>query len=104
LAVALFVVCGCEGRIPLPSLPQVEQASEVVQGGRLRSYQICTRTETGLPRLLDCMAGFGYEFLPRGSGYPAGECWQLRDAGGSELPPPQCFLRTRPAAPAPRAE
>ncbi len=99
LVVGMFLTWGCEGRIPLPSLPQVEQASEVVQGGRLRSYQTCTRTGGSVATLLDCMAGFGYEFLARGEGYPAAECWQLRDAGGTQLPPPHCFLRGRSPAP-----
>lgn len=92
--VALGVSPGCDQRLPLPRLPQVEQASEVVQGGRLRSHQNCVKTATTVSGLVDCMAGFGYDFIGRGAGYPATACWDLRDhPDPGNLPPPPCFLR-----------
>ena len=86
---------GCDRGIPFPRLPQVEQASEVMQGGRLRSHQTCAKTATTVRALVDCMAGFGYDFIARGPGYPAAVCWDTRDhPDPGQLPPPQCFIRT----------
>ena len=97
----------CDRGIPLPRLPQVEQASEVVQGGRLRSHQTCSKSAAGsADALIDCMAGFGYEFIARGSGYPAAECWDAREhRGDGRLPAQYCFLRGRaPGAGTPEPE
>jgi hypothetical protein len=83
-------------RVPLPQLPQVEGASEALQGERLNYHRTCTGTSRTTDELLACMRSYGYEFIPRAAGYPAAECWSLRDGGrDAELPPPVCFRKTR---------
>ena len=104
VGLAMVTLWGCEHGVPLPKLPQVEQASEVMQGGRARSHQTCNKTSTTVAALIDCMQGFGYDFIARTPGYPANMCWELRDSrseGHAEarMPPPECFLRKAETAP-----
>ena len=78
---------------PLPRLPQVEQATEAVQGGgeRYRAHRACGGS---VDHLVRCMQDAGWDFVARGPGYPEAECWQARDRGEVERIPPQCFVRS----------
>src|SRR5213075_1988849 len=80
---------------PLPRLPQVEQATEAVQGGgeRYRAHRACG-TGAGVDDLVRCMRDAGWDFVARGPGYPEAECWQARDRGEVERIPAQCFVRS----------
>jgi hypothetical protein len=71
-------------RVPLPRFPQAEQASEVVRGERLAAHRVCTGTAKQAEELIQCMQGRGYTFIARGPGYPATECWEIRDAEAAE--------------------
>ena len=94
LAAGAVALAACS--VPLPSLPQVEQASEMVRGGRPEAHRTCVGSAKDVEILLRCMQDRGYEFIARGPEYPAPECWQLRDAGDVNRPPPAyCFFRTR---------
>src|SRR5437660_12460333 len=67
---------------PLPRLPQVEQATEAVQGGgdRYRAHRACGGAGSG-DDLVACMRNAGWDFVARGPGYSEAECWQARDRG-----------------------
>ena len=81
---------------PLPRLPQVEQATEAVQGGgeRYRAHRACGGGTASVDDLVHCMQDAGWDFVARGPGYPEAECWQARDRGEVERIPPQCFARS----------
>ena len=84
---------------PLPRLPQVEQATEAVQGGgeRYRAHRACGGGAGSVDDLVRCMQDAGWDFVARGPGYPEADCWQARDRGEVERIPPQCFVRSAEA-------
>ena len=84
---------------PLPRLPQVEQATEAVQGGaeRYRAHRACGGGTASVDDLVHCMQDAGWDFVARGPGYREAECWQARDRGEVERIPPQCFVRSAEA-------
>src|SRR2546422_9851577 len=81
---------------PLPRLPQVEQATEAVQGGgeRYRAHRACGAGAGSVDDLVRCMRDAGWDFVARGPGYPEAECWQARDRGEGDRIPAQCFVRS----------
>ena len=83
---------------PLPRLPQVEQATEAVQGGgeRYRAHRACGGAGS-VDDLVACMRNAGWGFVARAPGYPEADCWQARDRGEVERIPPQCFVRSSEA-------
>ncbi len=84
---------------PLPRLPQVEQATEAVQGGgeRYRAHRACGGGAGSVDDLVRCMRDAGWDFVARGPGYLEADCWQARDRGEVERIPPQCFVRSAEA-------
>jgi len=97
-------VGGCSGGIPTPTFPQLQEVGEIGEYGteRLRASEACRRASTSMDGYLQCMTEKGWEFVQRGSIYPAPECWSLRTAGDpQQLPTAQCFNRAaNPSAPA----
>src|SRR5438045_9791108 len=79
---------------PLPRLPQVEQATEAVQGGgeRYRAHRACGGGTASVDDLVHCMQDAGWDFVARGPGSREAECWQARDPGAAARRPPQCSL------------
>src|SRR2546430_11217441 len=65
---------------PLPRLPQVEQATEAVQGGgeRYPAHRACG-TAAGVADSVRSMRDAGWDFVARGPGYAEAESWQPRD-------------------------
>jgi hypothetical protein len=94
LLAAATVVAGC-GRdgFPWPNVPQVEHSVERGRRERFAAYRACVRAAPELEPLLQCMEAAGWVFISRLPEYPHIECWQLRDAGGPELPPVYCWER-----------
>ena len=91
---AFLLACG--GQVPLPRLPQVEQASEVVQGERASRHRTCVGKSEGTEQLIECMRAYGYEYVARGPEYPAAECWRIRESPRPDrLPEAFCFLKQR---------
>jgi hypothetical protein len=87
--VALLTACGW-----FPRVPQAEQAAQATHRGgeRLRAHQRCVEVTTRIEDLVQCMDTEGYHFVPRVPGFPADECWALRDRPvENALPPPHCF-------------
>ena len=84
---------------PLPRLPQVEQATEAVQGGgeRYRTHRACGGGTGSVDDLVRCMRDAGWDFVPRAPGYPEAECWQARDRGEVDRITAQCFVRSNEA-------
>ena len=83
---------------PLPRLPQVEQATEAVQGGgdRYRAHRACGGAGS-VDDLVACMRNAGWDFVARGPGYSEAECWQARDRGEVDRITAQCFVRSNEA-------
>jgi len=83
---------------PLPRLPQVEQATEAVQGGgeRYRAHRACGGAGS-VEALVGCMRDAGWDFVARVPSYPEAECWQARDRGEVDRITPQCFVRSSEA-------
>ena len=102
LGVAVLGAVGCGGRVPLPTFPQLQEVSEIGEYGteRLRASEACRKASTSMDGYVQCMTDKGWEFVQRGSVYPAPECWSLRTAGDPrQLPTAQCFNRaTNPSA------
>jgi len=84
---------------PLPRLPQVEQATEAVQGGgeRFRAHRACGGSAASVDALVGCMRDAGWDFVARAPGYPEAECWQARDRGEVDRVTAQCFVRSSEA-------
>ena len=100
----LLGIAGCGTyEFPRPTIPQVENTVEMVegQGDRFAAHRTCIKAEPELAPLLDCMRMSGYTFLARGPEYPSRDCWQLREREGADLPPAHCWERSRPDAPPP---
>jgi hypothetical protein len=104
--VLVGIVVGLAGcttlqRIGPPRLPQLEQASEVVQGpgDRLSAHRTCSAASKTIDEMVVCMGQAGYGYIERSPGYPASECWMLRDDsryGGGRMPETFCFVKTKP--------
>ncbi len=93
----LAVLASCAGQsFPTPRLPQVEQTTEAVygRGERYRTHRTCVGTSKSAEDLIRCMHDAGWEFLPRGPGYPEAECWAGRDRAEIDRVLPECFRRT----------
>jgi len=96
-AVFAFVLASCTaGSVPRPRIPQVEQATEALQGGgeRYRAHRACAGAASSVDDLLRCMQDAGWNFVARGPAYPEADCWQAHDRGEVERLPPQCFVRS----------
>ena len=93
------VLGGCEGGVPRPRFPQLEQANEAIEGGgdRYRAHRACASDANSVDALVACMRIAGYDFIPRGPGYPEFDCWQDRDRGDASRLTPLCFVRTTAA-------
>lgn len=100
IVLASTLLACSETKIPRPRFPQVEQATEAVQGGgeRYRAHRACMAASQSVDGLISCMREAGFEFITRGPGYPELDCWQARDRGETEQIPAQCFLRNREPA------
>lgn len=95
-ALALSGVGCSEGRIPLPQIPQLQEAGELgaYGGDRTRTGQACQASSDTQDAYIQCMASAGYVFIARENVYPANECWSIRDAGDPRRQPPSyCFHR-----------
>jgi hypothetical protein len=99
LGTLLLGACAPGQRLPMPTFPQVEGASEAVRGefGTLiEAHRICQGIAQGPDELVRCMQGRGYEFIPRDAVSPAPECWELRVAADqTRLPPASCFREAK---------
>ena len=97
LAPALAVLlAACGGKVPLPSVPQLQEVGEIGEYGtaRLRAADACRRKSAAVDAYMQCMEQGGWAFIERGTGYPSSECWARRVAGDAgDLPPAQCFQR-----------
>jgi hypothetical protein len=88
--------------IPMPRLPQVEQAAEATRGGggRYRIHARCLEDAVTAADLIDCMRREGYAFVPQRLEYPSSECWEARN---NEEPPDRllahCFEHDPAAKP-----
>ena len=88
------LLAACNGKLPLPSFPQLEQAQQSVAGGgrRYEDYRVCRTTGTDVKTLVSCMESAGYKYLPRSAEEQAMECWRLRDDDPrGRLPEAWCF-------------
>jgi hypothetical protein len=99
LATTVMLLASCSSeRVPLPRLPQLEQAQEML-GDRTGRHNECRKSARRTEDLVSCMEAKGYEFIPRSLDYPAPECWRIRDDTAGErdqtLPQAFCFLRKR---------
>jgi hypothetical protein len=101
----LWLAACAPDAVPVPRFPQVEQATEAVQGGgeRYRAHRTCAPDARTVDQLVTCMRAAGFEFVERRPSYPEADCWQDRDRGDLERITPQCFVgtgaRRPPAAP-----
>ena len=80
--------------VPRPRFPQVEQATEAMQGGgeRYRAHRSCSADARTVDQLITCMRAAGWNFVDRRPGYPEADCWQDRDRGELGRIAPQCFV------------
>jgi hypothetical protein len=91
---AVVVVAAACASVPRPRFPQVEQAVQATHGGgeRYRSHERCAEVARTVEDLVACMKQEGYDFIVRGTDYPAPECWSARDSGTDVSSiPPHCF-------------
>jgi hypothetical protein len=98
----MLAIAGCSSyEFPRLSVPQVEHTVDIVEGqsgDRFAAHRACVKAEPELDAVLACMEAAGYRFLPLVPEYPHQECWQLRERGGADLPPANCWERARPDA------
>src|SRR5438034_1522183 len=75
---------------PLPRFPQVEQATEAVQGGgeRYRAHRACGGGTASVDDLVHCMQDAGWDFVARGPGYRETARWHARHRGDVQRNPP----------------
>jgi len=91
---------------PLPPLtfPQVQAVGQLSEYGteRLRAGEQCRAASATIDAYVQCMKERGWDFIARGSVYPAPECWSIRTADDPrQMPTAQCFQRSAvPGAPA----
>ncbi len=95
-----FFLGACTGtsHVPLPTFPQLQAVGEMSEYGtdRLRAGEQCRTASATVDAYVQCMKGKGWEFVDRGSVYPAPECWSIRTTGDPrQMPTAQCF---RPAS------
>jgi len=94
---AALALSACEHQaVPLPRIPQVEHATEAMEGGsdRYRAHRACTKTTTSADGLIGCMREAGWEFVTRAPGSVETDCWQARDRGEVQRIIDSCFVRT----------
>jgi len=106
-ALALGACSGTGPRVPLPTFPQLQAVGEMSEYGtdRLRAGEQCRAASATVDAYVECMKGKGWEFIERGSLYPAPECWSARTTGDPrQMPAAQCFRPAPGAAAAPVAE
>ena len=91
---AIAVTSCTNGAVPRPRFPQVEQATEAVQGGgeRFRAHRGCAAGAQSVEQLITCMRAAGWDFVERRPSYPEAECWQDRDRAEVQRIAPQCFV------------
>src|SRR5262245_11070694 len=97
---------GCDGRVPLPSFPQLQEVGEIGEFGtrRLRASDACRQSSTSVQGYVDCMEARGWAFIARNNVYPAPQCWSLRMAGDpNQMPTADCFDQAAAPRPAPSA-
>jgi hypothetical protein len=97
---------GCGSGLPLPTFPQLQEVGDISAYGteRLRAVDACRKSSSSVDAYVQCMNDKGWEFIARGSVYPAPECWSLRTAGDPrQMPTSQCFQRAVVPRPAPSA-
>ena len=96
LAIALILASCTASSVPRPRFPQVEQATEALQGGgeRYRTHRACAGAAKSVDDLVRCMQDAGWTFVARGPAYPEADCWQAHDRGEVDRIPPQCFVRS----------
>src|SRR5262249_56215666 len=72
---------GRGGRVP--TFPQLQAVGEMREYGtdRLRDGEQCRTASATVDAYVQCMKGKGWEFIERGSVYPAPECWSIRNVG-----------------------
>jgi hypothetical protein len=90
-----LLLAACD-TIPIPRVPQVEQATQAVEGGgeRYRAHQACAKAAATIDGLLECMRDAGWDFVTRGPAYPEAGCWQARDGGELGRVTDLCFVRS----------
>lgn len=96
-------IAGCQGQIPVPTLPQLQEVGEVGEYGaqRVRAAGACRQASSSAEGYVRCMEQRGWAFIDRSGVYPAPQCWSLRTAGDPDnLPMADCFHQA-PAASAP---
>jgi hypothetical protein len=83
------------GTVPPLRFPQVEQATEAIEGGgeRYRAHRACAADARTVAQLITCMQAAGWDFVERRPGYPEADCWSDRDRGEVNRIEPQCFVR-----------
>jgi hypothetical protein len=86
----------CKGQsVPRLRFPQVEQASEAVQGRgeRYRDHQTCFKASKSVDDLVRCMKDEHWQFVAHGAVFPEGECWEAREHRELDRVGEQCFVR-----------
>jgi hypothetical protein len=93
LLVLILEACDTSA-VPRPRFPQVEQATEAVEGGgeRYRAHRTCSSAAKSVDDLIGCMREAGWDFVTRGPAYPESGCWQARDRGEVNHILPICFV------------
>jgi hypothetical protein len=100
-----FLLAACN-TVAMPRVPQVEQATQAVEGGRdrYRAHQACTKAATTIDQLVDCMREAGWNFVARGPFYPESGCWQARDRSELDRLTDICFVRAGSAQDTPASK
>ena len=95
LAVLAAGLASCAGGVPRPRFPQIEQATESVQGGgeRHRDHRACLQSSKTADDLVGCMTAARWHFVAHGAVFPEPQCWEARERGELDRLGPQCFVR-----------